>query len=253
MIRRVAAGLIVAACLFPFGLIVLLSAGWSWPFPGILPLRWTSAPWRGVFRGGDAIGATFAVSCVLSATVAFIATAGSFLAARFIAYHRRRRALLILAYVPYVMSPVVLSVCLLYLYIRLGIDGTVGGVIMAQTILAFSFGTIFFVDFWNDEKLALEGLVATLGGTTTQLYRRVLLPLSRGPLLLCFFECFLISWFQYGMTLLIGEGRVQTLSLRVFAYVSEANPAYAALASCLLVIPPVLLLWVNKRIVKGMA
>lgn len=253
MIRRAAAAMVVALCLFPFALIVMLSAGWSWPFPHILPLRWTAAPWRTVFDGSDAIGSTFVLSCGLSAVVAVIATAGSFLAARFIAYHRHRRTLLILAYVPYVISPVVLAVCLLYLYIRAGIDGTVAGVIMAQTILAFSFGTIFFVDFWNDEKLALEGLVATLGGTTPQLYRRVLLPISRGPLLLCFFESFLISWFQYGTTLLIGEGRVQTLSLRVFAYVSEANPAYAALASCLLVIPPVLLLWVNKRIVRAMA
>jgi putative spermidine/putrescine transport system permease protein len=253
MIRRSATTLVTAACLFPFALLLMLSAGWSWPYPRILPLRWTVAPWASVFPGRDSIGSTFALSCLLSAAVALIATAGSFLAARFIAYHRRRRALLILAYVPYVISPVVLSVCLLYLYIRIGIDGTAGGVILAQTILALSFGTIFFVDFWNDEKRALEQLVATLGGTTVQLYRRVLLPLSRGPLLLCFFECFLISWFQYGMTLLIGEGRVQTLSLRVFAYVSEANPAYAALASCLLVLPPVLLLWVNKRIVRGMA
>jgi putative spermidine/putrescine transport system permease protein len=251
--RRFGAAIVTAACLFPFALLLMLSAGWSWPYPHILPLRWTVGPWRSVFQGGDSIGSTFALSCLLSAAVALIATAGSFLAARFIAYHRHRRALLILAYVPYVISPVVLSVCLLYLYIRIGIDGTAGGVILAQTILALSFGTIFFVDFWNDEKRALEQLVATLGGTTSQLYAQVLLPLSRGPLLLCFFECFLISWFQYGMTLLIGEGRVQTLSLRVFAYVSEANPAYAGLASCLLVFPPVLLLWVNKRIVRGMA
>jgi putative spermidine/putrescine transport system permease protein len=253
MIRRTAAVAVVALCLFPFAFIVMLSAGWSWSFPNVLPLRWTMAPWRAVFHGREAIGSTFLLSCALSAVVALIATAGSFLAARFIAYHRHRRTLLILAYIPYVMSPVVLAVCLLYLYIRAGIDGTAAGVILAQTILAFSFGTIFFADFWNDEKLALEGLVATLGGTTPPLYRRVLLPLSRGPLLLCFFESFLISWFQYGTTLLIGEGRVQTLSLRVFAYVSEANPAYAALASCLLVIPPVLLLWVNKRIVRAMA
>lgn len=253
MIRRLASAAVITACVLPFALMVMLSMGWSWPFPHILPLRWTAGPWREAFRGRDSIGSTFGFSCALSAIVALLATAGSFPAARFIAYHRRRRALLILAYVPYVMSPVVLSVCLLYLYIRAGLDGTAAGVILAQTILALSFGTIFFVDFWNEEKLALEQLVATLGGTTAQFYRRVLLPLSRGPLLLCFFESFLISWFQYGTTLLIGEGRVRTLSLRVFAYVSEANPTYAALASCLLVIPPLLLLWANRRIVRAMA
>ena len=46
---------------------------------------------------------------------------------------------------------------------------------------------------------------------------------------------------------LIGGGAVKTLPLKVYDFVFEANPAYAALASCLLVVPPVVLLWINKR------
>ena len=100
-------------------------------------------------------------------------------------------------------------------------------------------------------KRAMEDLVRTLGGTTWQLYRRVLLPLSRAPMAICFFQTFLISWFQYGLTLLVGTGKIQTLPIRVYAYVNEADPGYAAVASALLMLPPVLLLWSNRRLAPG--
>jgi putative spermidine/putrescine transport system permease protein len=81
----------------------------------------------------------------------------------------------------------------------------------------------------------------------------VLLPLSREVLQLGFLQTFLLSWFQYGLTLLIGAGKVQTLTLRVYSLVGEANPAYAAVASCLLVAPPAVLLLLNRRLLARMA
>jgi len=78
----------------------------------------------------------------------------------------------------------------------------------------------------------------------------VILLLSRGPFLVCFFQTFLISWFQYGLTVLVGSGQVETLPLRVYAYVNEANLGYAAVASGLLVLPPLILLWLNRQIVR---
>ncbi|MEO1805346.1 MAG: ABC transporter permease, partial [Bacteroidota bacterium] len=58
-----------------------------------------------------------------------------------------------------------------------------------------------------------------------------------------------ISWFEYGLTTLIGVGKIQTLTLKVYQYVNEANIYFAALASCLLFLPPLILIWVNKRFV----
>jgi putative spermidine/putrescine transport system permease protein len=244
---RLLAALVTVTCALPFLFMAMLSVARRWRYPDVLPDEWDFGAWSAV--GGTAgIGRTFAFSVGLSALVALLSTALAFVTSRFVAYHRHRRKLLIAAYLPYVISPVVLAVCILYLSIRARLDGTVTGVILAQTILTFSFGIIFFVDFWSDEKRALEQLVYTLGGSTLDAYRRVLLPMSRDALLLCFFECFLLSWVQYGLTLLIGGGRVQTLSTRVFDFLFEANVRYAAVSSMLLVLPPLLLLWVHKRV-----
>ncbi len=130
-----------------------------------------------------------------------------------------------------------------------GLYGTFGGVLLAQLFITFPYGVIFFSSFWNERLRSMEELVKTLGGSTLQAYAKVLVPVARGALMTCFFQLFLISWFEYGLTNLIGVGKVPTLTLRVFQYVNEANLFLAALASCLLILPPVALLWLNRSVV----
>jgi putative spermidine/putrescine transport system permease protein len=77
----------------------------------------------------------------------------------------------------------------------------------------------------------------------------VVLPVALPQLLVCFFQTFLISWFEYGLTTIIGVGKVQTLTLKVYQYIGEANIFYAALSSCIIVFPPAIFLWINKRFV----
>jgi putative spermidine/putrescine transport system permease protein len=80
-----------------------------------------------------------------------------------------------------------------------------------------------------------------------QTFGKVLLPLAKGMLIICFFQTFLLSWFEYGLTSIIGLGKIQTLTIKVFMYIKEANYFYGALSSCLLVLPPVILLYLNKK------
>ncbi|WP_022836918.1 ABC transporter permease [Salisaeta longa] len=247
-LRPVVALLVAALCLLPFAYLLLLSVVESWAFPRLVPGNLQLRLWMRVLTGASGLAGSFVQSVLISSTVAFIATLAGFLTGKFVAYHPRRRGLLFLAYVPFVMSPVILGTCLMYLYLQLHLVGTTVGVIAAQSMFAYGFSIVLFSAFWNDRLQAYEALVHTLGGSSLQALWRVLLPMARPMLLICFFQTFLISWFQYGLTLLIGAGKVQTLPLRVFAYVNEANMYYAALASCLLVLPPALLLWLNKRL-----
>lgn len=243
------AALVAALCLAPFVYLAVLSLGTEWTFPALWPEALTLDLWTTVLGGPNALAASLGLSLAISTTVALLATIAGFFTGTFIADHPQRKRLLLLAYVPFAMSPVILGACLMYLYLRADLTGSVPGVILAQSMFAYGFAIVFFSAFWNARLRAFEELVATLGGTPWDAYRRVLLPLSKEPLLICFFQTFLISWFQYGLTLLIGAGKVQTLPLKVYDYVTEANMYYAALASCLLILPPTLLLWINKRFV----
>lgn len=240
---------IILAILFPFAFLLMLSAGRRWPYPSLLPEEWTLNNWLSITGVQGGLGESLFLSLALSISIATVATLGSFWVSKQVAYHRWRRHWLLMAYLPYVFAPVILAACLQYFFIRTGLSGRIGGVALAQLFITFPYGLIFFTGFWTERMLSLEQLIATLGGNTWQAYTRVLLPVARGALLTCFFQLFLISWFEYGLTTLIGVGKVQTLTLKVFQYVNEANIFFAALASCLLAAPPIVLLWVNKRYV----
>jgi putative spermidine/putrescine transport system permease protein len=244
-LRRFLAIVVVAARAFPFAVLVLLSVAERWRFPAAWPPGWQPERWGEAL--GDPVAGSLGVSLVVSFAVALIATAAGFVTGKYVAAHRRSRALLFLAYLPFALSPVILGVCLLFLYLKLGLVGTIPGVVAAQCIFAFGFAIVFFSAFWTPEVRAYEDLVRTLGGSTWQVYRRALVPVARGAILLCFVQTFLLSWFQYGLTLLVGAGAVQTLPIQVFAYVNEANPYVAAVAALVLAAPPLALVWLGQR------
>ncbi|MGE0454769.1 MAG: ABC transporter permease [Vicinamibacteria bacterium] len=249
---RALAAVAIALAASPFAYLALLSVAGRWEYPRLLPASLRVDRWSGLLGSENDLLASLWVSLAVSAAVGLVSTTAGFVTARAIADHRRRKALLALAYLPMATSPVILGVCLMYFYIRLGLVATLAGVVLAHVIFAYAFAVVFWVPFWNAEKRAYEDLVRTLGGRPFDLYRRVLLPLSREAFALCLFQTFLISWFQYGLTLLVGSGKVETLPLEVYDYVYEADLGYAAVASCLLLLPPVLLSWVNRRILRSL-
>jgi|APTNR8051073442_1049403.scaffolds.fasta_scaffold00355_26 putative spermidine/putrescine transport system permease protein len=243
--RRLLAGLLASPLLW----LALLSAGRQWPYPALLPLEWTPEHWSRLLTGRSDLAFSLFFSLGLSGGVAVLITALSFGVSRAVAYHRRRRYWLLAAYLPYVFSPVILAACLQYFFLRANLAGAVAGVFVAQVLITMPYGVIFFTNFWNGHIRSLEQLAYTLGSSRWQATLYVLWPAARGTLLTGFFQIFLISWFEYGLTQLIGLGKAPTLTIKVFQYVQEANLFYAALAGTLLALPPVVLLWINKRFV----
>ena len=101
---RALAAAVTLACAFPLAYLGLLSIAGPWPFPLLLPASLTIARWAAMPGGRGEIAASFLVSCLVSATVAALATAGGFVTSRYIAYHPRRRTLALLAYVPFALA-----------------------------------------------------------------------------------------------------------------------------------------------------
>lgn len=246
--RTILRGVIAVICIFPVLLLLLLSVSKNWVFPSVLPQRYTPENWLELLRG-NSVAISLLVSVAIALLVALLSTVAGFITSQLIAYHAKRKYLLLLAYLPFVLSPVILAVCLKYYFNILNIAGTLFGVVLAQMIIAFPYCIIFFIGFWNQRIRQYQDLVNTLGGNNYYAFNKIILPIAKPMLLVCFFQSFLISWFEYGLTSVIGYGKVQTLTIKVYQFLTEANIFYAALSCCLLIIPPVLLLWVNKKFV----
>ncbi len=249
IIKYMGASLLLFLILWPFWYLGVLALSYVWRFPSIWPSQWIFTAEVGKLGSPEELVISLLRSLALSASVAALATGLGFWLSKSIAYHRHKRRWLFLAYFPYLIAPVVYAVCLHYYFVYFNWSGSMFGVFWAQMIIVFPFAVIFFTGFWNAKIKALEQLVATLGGNTWQTYRMALFPIARGMLAVCFFQTFLISWFEFGLSNFIGVGKVKTLTILVYQYIREANPALAARASYLLILPPLLLLWINQRFV----
>lgn len=240
---------IAVVCILPLLLLLLLSFSRAWIFPFILPKEFSTETWRDLFTSNSGVRESLLLTLALSLSVAALATIAGFFSSKFIAYHPKKKWLLLLAYFPFVLSPVILAVCLKFYFIKMSLAGKFAGVLLAHLIIAFPYSVIFFIGFWNRQLRQYEWLVQTLGGSGRDVFYKAILPTAKPSLLVCFFQCFLIAWFEYGLTSVIGYGKVQTLTVKVYQFVTEANIFFAALSCCLLVVPPVILLWINKRII----
>lgn len=238
---------IALAFLFPVVYLILLSLAEGWIFPQILPADFTIERWVSLWSGSNNLFNSLILSLVTALSVATISTFAGFYTSKHLAYHPRRSLWMRLSYFPFVLSPVIYAAVLYFYFIKFGLSGSILGVILAQLLIAYPYGVILFSGFWGKQTLRVEKLVQTLGGNRWQTYSHVLLPMAKGLLLVCFFQTFLISWFEYGLTTIIGVGKVQTLTLKVFQYINEANFYNAAMSSSLLVLPPIILLYFNKR------
>ena len=233
----------------PMILLLMLSFSLNWVYPFILPEQFSTNNWYEFLFRNSRLKQSFINSFFIAVAVSFFATSTGFVTAKWIAYHKRKNLLLTLSYLPFALSPVIFAVCLKYYFLKAGLAGNLAGVILAQLIITFPYSIIFFTSFWNKTIKNYEDVSSTLGCSHFLAFKKIILPQAKQFLITCFFQCFIISWFEYGLTTVIGYGKVETLTINVFQFIKESNTYYASLSSCLLILPPILLLWFNKKFI----
>lgn len=248
MFKRVLQYIFFISIGFPLVFLLILSFGRKWQYPSIFPEEITTTNWESLLQTDAELFITFFTSLAISLSVTIMVTITAFIVSKHICNSKYKNIFLLLAYIPYLLSPVIMAVIFQYYFVITELTGTLLGVIIAQFLIAFPFGVIIYSNFWNPNLKHLEELSKTLGGSNFKTFKRVLFPLSKSAILLCFFQVFLISWFEYGLTNLIGTGKIKTLTVQVFTYINEANLFYASVACCLLVLPPMFLIYINKKL-----
>ncbi|MEO7524591.1 MAG: hypothetical protein ABIT58_10880 [Ferruginibacter sp.] len=233
----------------PFVFLFILSIADGWDFPHLLPSGYNANRWSGLMENSSGLFQSLQFSIMIGLAVAIISTITGFMISRSISSHSKKKYLLFACYFPLALSPVIYSLLLNHFFIMFSLSGTFTGVVIAQLIIAIPFSILLLSSFWNEEIRALAQVSTTLGSNLRQTFFMVLLPVALPQLMVCFFQTFLISWFEYGLTTIIGVGKVQTLTLKVYQYIGEANIFYAALSGCIIVLPPAIFLWINKRFV----
>jgi len=203
-----------------------------------------------MFSSERGLIASIPLSLMLSFICAILCTILGFSISRFIAVHPWRKFLVVAAYFPYLLSPVIFAFLLRFWFSLFALSGTFLAVFIAQVCIIFPYNIIYFDAFWNERTIAMDRQSASLGASFLQRMRFVLIPMAKSWMALALFQSFLISWFEYGLSATIGLGKVKTLTIVTYGFIQEANPAFAAVSALLLTVPPLLVIALNRRLLQ---
>lgn len=118
--------LVFAIFLLNIGTLVLLSLGSGWSYPRLLPDQVDGVPWMNLFQSRSGILRSSLVSLGISSIVASVSTILGLWTG--VGLRRARsKVWLYIAYLPFVLSPVTVGLCLLDMSIRLGLASTYSG------------------------------------------------------------------------------------------------------------------------------
>jgi len=235
--HRVALLLLAVSSLLPLLVLVVQSVGVSWRWPLLLPDAYTAVAWRSITRA--ALGQSMLTSTLLAVSTAVTAVVVALPVGRALAtlHAPWRHVAAALVFLPVAAPPIALGAGLQVASLQLGIGGTFTGVWLAHCVPAIGYASLLFLGVFSARTAHDEEAARSLGASRSQVWRHVLLPTLRGPVGDALAICFLVSWAQVALTLVIGGGAVRALPIEVLALVRAGQDRDAAVGALLLVLP----------------
>jgi len=219
-----------------------------WFFPQPFPVEWTTVTFQRAIHDSRTLS-----SMVQGIWIAILVSVLSLMlalpAARVLGLRkfRGRQLAWLLLFLPTIIPPLAIGMGLNILFLRIGLAGTITGVVLAHIIptLPYTIFTLSSAFARFDENYEFQALA--LGANPWQIFLKVTLRMMTPSLVVATLFAFLISWSQYLLTLLIGGGQIITLPILLFSAASGGNPSIIATLSLLFVAPPVLVIAFTAR------
>lgn len=242
--RPLAFWLLAGWSLLPLLLLLTVATSGGWRFPSLLGARPGSLPWAALSGAAGSLAAALGTSLVLGLATGVLAGAGGLFLGRALSGLRGvwRAVGAAAAFLPVAAPPIAIGVGLQFTFLRLGLGGSLVGVLLAHLVPALGYGALFFLGVFSSYDQEIEEEARRLGSSNWQTLTRVTLPLLRRPLAEAAVLGFLVSWAQVPLTLLVGQGRVRTLTVQVLAWAQAGQDPLAAAGGLCLAVPPILLM-----------
>jgi putative thiamine transport system permease protein len=211
---RLASG--AATALLGLGLMALVplllwSIAFRWSFPNALPESYSLHAWMTPGQNwGRAFGLTLAIAALT--TLAALALAVAWLEGEDRGRLPRARWAEALIYLPLMLPQIGFLYGLNVLFLRLGLSGGLAAVVWAQSLFVFPYVMIALSDPWRALDPGLIRSAASLGAGPGRRLWAVKLPVLLRPILTAAAIGFAVSVAQYLPTLVMGAGRIATLT-----------------------------------------
>ncbi|MCB9992944.1 MAG: ABC transporter permease subunit [Hyphomicrobiaceae bacterium] len=204
------------------GLLLLWSVAASWRFPDLFPSHFTLDGW--LSPGSDLISLVWRSVAlgIASALIAMIMAVGALELE-----YRRGRPIAgggwLSLYLPLLLPQIVFVSGLSFLFLSLGWDANIFAVAAVHLVFVFPYVYLTLAASWHHFDRRYLDIARSLGKPPFMALVEVRLPILLAPLLTACALGFAVSIAQYLPTLLIGAGRLPTLTTEAVALSSGGN------------------------------
>ncbi|MBT9288491.1 ABC transporter permease [Prosthecodimorpha staleyi] len=244
-------GLTVVYLLMPILFIAALSFGSSqWLiFP---PPAWTTRWYGELFadpRWLESAWVSFVIACVVAVLAVAIGLAVAYGLVR--GTFRGREALKAFFLTPMILPVVILAVALYALFLRIGLNGTTTGFVIAHLVVALPFAVLTITSALEGFDKAIEDAAILCGASPLEAVVRVTLPgIAHGLFSAAVFS-FLASWDEVVLAIFMASPTLQTLPVKIWATLRQDLTPVIAAASTLLIGLTILLMLLVAVIRRG--
>ncbi len=160
-------------------------------------------------------------------------------------------AILLTRMVPYITALVPFWI----VYKHVGLLNTYTGLILSHLVITIPFGVWIMIGFIEDIPRDLEEAAWIDGASRTQAFLKVVLPLATPGMVATAILCFIFSWNNFQLALVLGGFDVTTAPVSVFKYADpEAGGSGQMMAAATMVTIPVffIVLAIQKQLAAGL-
>ena len=131
--------------------------------------------------------------------------------------------------------------------LRVGVAGSSFGVVVAHLVPVLPYVVVTLAAGFARHDRLLEAQAAVLGASDRQRLLLVTLPSMRGSIAVAAALGFVVSWSQYLVTVLVGSGKVITITTLLFGALAGGNPTRIGGLALVTALPAVVLLVIAAR------
>lgn len=215
-------GTIGATVFAGLGILAIWSIAGLWQFPDLLPQTVTGRTWQTALpRAVDPL-VTTVITGLASTMIAVVLTVGCLEREAQTGHKGANKSLLIL-YLPLLVPQITFVFGLQILFIGSGSQHRLAALILVHLVFGLPYVFLSLADPWRALDRRYDIIATALGRSRLSVLLSVRLPMLIRPILTASAVGFAVSVGQYLPTVLIGEGRLQTITTEAVALASGNN------------------------------
>ena len=224
---------IILVLLFPMLFLAVWSITQNWPWPEIIPESFTLEVWRDFLLADNRAWTGLKNSFIIAVGVMVMALGISIPGGKALAFYDFpcKEIIKILVLAPIIVPPLAVTMGIHINFMRLGLSGSIWGVMIVHLIPAIPYSIKILTHTFEGVGEKLENQAEILGANWWQKFYYITFPLIKPGIFSAGIMIFIISFSQYILTFLMGEGQIITFPMILFPLVEQGNRIMASVYS----------------------